>query len=154
VFDASGATLADILTEVTAFRNFLGTNNGVGGTFGNGRREINWDAVPDAFSAPNLLPANFFNKQLAARGRIFHSRNRVSGERQQYQPNKHSQTWEYLFCLRRKVWVKIPPQKTYDASYLSITAPDSSKTNDRWCFPAHSISIDTTLCITRTIFAN
>src|SRR5206468_11860563 len=62
VFEASGATPADILTEVNAFRDFLGNNNGIGGTFfGIGRREINWDGVPDAFSAPNLLPANFFN---------------------------------------------------------------------------------------------
>src|SRR6266513_571657 len=62
VFEASGATPADILTEVTAFRDFLGNNNGIGGTFfGIGRREINWDGGPDAFSAPNLLPANFFN---------------------------------------------------------------------------------------------
>jgi hypothetical protein len=61
VFEASGATPADIQTAVDAFRNFLGPNNGVGGTFPTGRREINWDGVPDAFSAPNLLPANFFN---------------------------------------------------------------------------------------------
>ena len=39
VFKASGANPADILAEVNAFRNFLGTNNGVGGTFGTGRRE-------------------------------------------------------------------------------------------------------------------
>src|SRR5438034_3961994 len=70
VFEASGATPADILTEVNAFRNFLGTNNGIGGTFATGRREINWDGVPDAFSAPHLLPANFFNKN-SPRGIVF-----------------------------------------------------------------------------------
>ena len=72
VFEASGATPADILTEVTAFRNFgdFGTNNGVGGTFPTGRREINWDGVPDARSAPNLLPANFFNST-SPRGVVF-----------------------------------------------------------------------------------
>src|SRR5437660_4742935 len=70
VFEASGANPADILAEVNAFRNFLGTNNGVGGTFGNGRREINWDGVPDQFSAPNLLPANFFNSN-SPRGAVF-----------------------------------------------------------------------------------
>jgi hypothetical protein len=48
VFEASGATPADIQTAVDAFRNFLGTNNGVGGTFPTGRREINWDGVPAA----------------------------------------------------------------------------------------------------------
>ena len=70
VFEASGVTPADILTEVTAFRDFLGDNNGVGGTFDTGRREINWDGVPDAFSAPNLLPANFF-KSNSPRGALF-----------------------------------------------------------------------------------
>src|SRR5215475_1073775 len=70
VFEASGATPADIQTAVDGFRNFLGPNNGVGGTFPTGRREINWDGVPDAFSAPNLLPANFFNKN-SPRGIVF-----------------------------------------------------------------------------------
>ncbi len=54
VFEASGATPADIQTAVDAFRNFLGPNNGVGGTFPDRRREINWDGVPDAFSATRL----------------------------------------------------------------------------------------------------
>src|SRR5438093_10126460 len=70
VFEASGATPADIQTAVDAFRNFLGDNNGVGGTFPHGRREINWDGVPDARSAPNLLPANFFNSN-SPRGAVF-----------------------------------------------------------------------------------
>src|SRR5213080_5567720 len=70
VFEASGATPADIQTAVDAFRNFLGNNNGIGGTFATGRREINWDGVPDPFSAPNLLPANFFNKN-SPRGIVF-----------------------------------------------------------------------------------
>ena len=33
VFEASGATPADIQTAVDAFRDFLGPNNGIGGTF-------------------------------------------------------------------------------------------------------------------------
>jgi hypothetical protein len=72
VFEASGATPNDIQATVDAFRNFgdFGTNNGVGGTFPHGRREINWDAVPDARSAPNLLPANFFNSN-SPRGVVF-----------------------------------------------------------------------------------
>jgi len=70
VFEASGVTPNDILNTVTAFRNFLGDNNGIGGTFPTGRREINWDGVPDAFSAPNLMPANFFNSN-SPRGALF-----------------------------------------------------------------------------------
>lgn len=72
VFEVSGATPADIQTAVDAFRNFgdFGTNNKVGGTFPHGRREINWDGVPDAFSAPSLLPANFFNSN-SPRGVVF-----------------------------------------------------------------------------------
>jgi hypothetical protein len=34
------------------------------------RREINWDGVPDSFSAPNNLPANFFNVN-SPRGVVF-----------------------------------------------------------------------------------
>lgn len=70
VFEASGASPSDILAEVTAFRTFLGTNNGVGGSFGTGRREINWDAVPDAVADPNFLPPNFFNAN-SPRGVVF-----------------------------------------------------------------------------------
>jgi hypothetical protein len=71
VFEASGATPADIQTAVTAFRNFLGGPNNIAGPPSTtGHREINWDAVPDAFSAPHLLPANFFNKN-SPRGIVF-----------------------------------------------------------------------------------
>jgi hypothetical protein len=71
VFEASGATPAAILTQVNAFRNFLGNPNNIAGPpSATGHREINWDAVPDAFSAPNLLPANFFNKN-SPRGIVF-----------------------------------------------------------------------------------
>jgi hypothetical protein len=70
VFSATGKTPADIKTSVDAFRNFLGTNNLVGGTFPNGRREINWDGVPDAVAAPNNMPANFFNAN-SPRGAVF-----------------------------------------------------------------------------------
>jgi hypothetical protein len=70
VFEVTGAIPDDIQATVDAFRAFLGTNNGVGGSFPDGRREINWDAVPDSFAAPNLLPADFFNVN-SPRGVVF-----------------------------------------------------------------------------------
>ena len=74
VFEAAGADPADIQTAVDDFRHFLGDDNGVGGSFPGaqppGRREINWDGVPDRFAAPNNLPANFFNAN-SPRGVVF-----------------------------------------------------------------------------------
>ena len=71
VFEASGASANNILNTVNAFRNFLGNPNNIAAPpSATGHREINWDGVPDAFSAPNLLPANFFNKN-SPRGIVF-----------------------------------------------------------------------------------
>jgi hypothetical protein len=71
VFESSGAEPLDIQASVDAFRAFLGPlNPNVAGSFPSGRREINWDGVPDAFSAPNSLPANFFNAN-SPRGAVF-----------------------------------------------------------------------------------
>lgn len=62
VFSAAGANAAAILGDVNLFRNALGAlNPNVVGSFGSGRREINWDGVPAMFAAPNSFPANFFN---------------------------------------------------------------------------------------------
>ncbi len=70
-FSASGSSPAGIQATVDAYRVDLGTlNPNVAGSFGSGRREINWDGVPDAFSAPNLFPANFFNVN-SPRGVVF-----------------------------------------------------------------------------------
>src|SRR5881275_2848402 len=70
-FSSSGANPAAIQTTVDAFRTQLGTlNANVAGSFSSGRREINWDGVPDALSAPNNLPANFFNVN-SPRGVVF-----------------------------------------------------------------------------------
>src|SRR5262245_41254973 len=74
VFEASGATPDDIRATVEDYRTLLGTlNPNVPGSFASGRREINWDAVPDAFAAPNNLPANFFNAN-SPRGVVFFTR--------------------------------------------------------------------------------
>lgn len=70
-FSATGANGASIQSTVDAFRLALGPlNSNVAGSAGSGRREINWDGVPDALSDPNLLPANFFNVN-SPRGVVF-----------------------------------------------------------------------------------
>ncbi|HWS28152.1 MAG TPA: hypothetical protein VN259_16445 [Xanthomonadales bacterium] len=75
----SGANPAAIQATVDLFRADLGgANNGVGGSFGSGRREINWDGVPDASAAPNFLPADFFNVT-SARGAIFNTLRESTG---------------------------------------------------------------------------
>ena len=64
IITSSGASAADIQDAVNGFRTSIalgGGNNGVGGFFTNGFRNINWDGVPDTFSEPNFLPGNFFN---------------------------------------------------------------------------------------------
>jgi hypothetical protein len=70
VFEATGQFPQDIQREVDEFRKYLGNDNGVGGSFDDGRREINWDAVPDDFAAPDLFPPNFFNLN-SPRGVVF-----------------------------------------------------------------------------------
>jgi hypothetical protein len=70
-FSSSGANASDIQATVDSFRTALGAlNPNVVGSLGTGRREINWDGVPDALSAPNNLPANFFNVN-SPRGVVF-----------------------------------------------------------------------------------
>ncbi|MGL4423002.1 MAG: hypothetical protein ACRCZF_20230, partial [Gemmataceae bacterium] len=71
VFEAAGANAAAIQTTVDDFRTSLGTlNANTAGSVGSGRREINWDGVPDTKSAPNALPFDFFNTT-SPRGAVF-----------------------------------------------------------------------------------
>jgi hypothetical protein len=64
------AGAGNISPTVERYRGLLGADNGNGPTrHVTGRREINWDAVPDAFAAPNALPPDFFNAPDAPRAR-------------------------------------------------------------------------------------
>lgn len=66
-----GSDPASIQATVDQFRADLGDlNPNVAGSFAGGRREINWDGVPDAFAAPNNLPPDFFNVN-SPRGVVF-----------------------------------------------------------------------------------
>ncbi len=72
VRSGTGANAAALTSVRDQFRTDLGggTTAGANGSFGGIRREINWDGVPAAFSAPNNLPANFFNAN-SPRGAVF-----------------------------------------------------------------------------------
>lgn len=64
----SGA--GDITAVVNQYRALLGPDNGGDpGSKATGRREINWDKIPDELAAPNLLPGDFFNAPKAPRAR-------------------------------------------------------------------------------------
>jgi hypothetical protein len=67
VTQATGANAAAIQGAVDAYRNSLGANNGVNTAAATGRREINWDGVPDDRSAPSFMPEG----QFRARGALF-----------------------------------------------------------------------------------
>jgi hypothetical protein len=60
----------DIGPTVRRFRALLGPDNGgAPGGKANGRRELNWDGVPDGFASPNAFPSAFFNARTAPRAR-------------------------------------------------------------------------------------
>ncbi|HYG75974.1 MAG TPA: hypothetical protein VEK08_13300 [Planctomycetota bacterium] len=60
-FTAAGADPVSITGKVDEFRTALGgVNNGTGPGTTSGRREINWDAVPDDRASPSIFPDDFF----------------------------------------------------------------------------------------------
>lgn len=59
----------DIQTAMDEFRELLGPNNGnASGSQPTGRREINWDALPDSVCVPNGYIGEFFNQSPQTRG--------------------------------------------------------------------------------------
>ncbi len=77
VFQAAGPNAPSIRGTVDAFRGALGTlNANEPGSRGGGRREIDWDGVPDELADPNPFPRDFFNANLSgrARGVVFSTR--------------------------------------------------------------------------------
>jgi hypothetical protein len=55
---------------IARYQALLGPDNGGGpGSHATGRREINWDAVPDELAAPNAYPSDFFHAPDAPRAR-------------------------------------------------------------------------------------
>lgn len=71
-FEAAGLTTTDVTTARNEFRVAVGGGDvaGANGSFGGVRREINWDAVPNARSDAAFLPNNFFNVN-SPRGAVF-----------------------------------------------------------------------------------
>lgn len=82
-FKAFGADATGIQGTVDAYRTAMGALNPNQAGIQNpaGRREINWDGVPDQFASPNDLPTNFFNAN-SPRGAVFSGANsfRVSAD--------------------------------------------------------------------------
>ncbi len=63
VRQASGAGPAAIQTAVDQFRADLGADNDSFGPAEDGRREINWDGVPDSQADPHNLPPGFYGSR-------------------------------------------------------------------------------------------
>ena len=70
IINASGTDASAIQNSVDNFRNLLGNlNTNTPENFDGGRRQINWDAAPDAVSDPNAFPGDFFNFNASPRAR-------------------------------------------------------------------------------------
>lgn len=72
--EGAAANAAGLAPTVNAYRALLGgADNGSRPSQASGRREINWDGVPDNLAAPHLMPRDLFNTTVP-RGAVFRSR--------------------------------------------------------------------------------
>ena len=71
IFAFTSEDAAGLTPGVDEFRDALGVFNAPAPVNGDpsGRRQIDWDAAPDAISDPNLFPGDFFNFNAAPRAR-------------------------------------------------------------------------------------
>lgn len=70
IFSGASQDAAGLTPVLDSYRANLGAlNPNQPGTFFTGRREINWDGVPDGSSAPNLFAGDFFNGANPGRAR-------------------------------------------------------------------------------------
>ena len=70
LFSVAGGNPAAIQGNVDAFRTSLGAlNQNLPGSVGDGRREINWETIPDTSAAPGEFAPNYFNA-ISPRGAI------------------------------------------------------------------------------------
>ncbi|MEO1089127.1 MAG: VPLPA-CTERM sorting domain-containing protein [Pseudomonadota bacterium] len=82
VFSGSAGTPGALAGTVDAYRDALGALNAPEPVNNpDGRRQIDWDAAPDAISDPNAFPGDFFNGDAAprARGIEFQETNGTTG---------------------------------------------------------------------------
>ena len=80
---AAGTSPAAIQSAFDQFRADLGgPNNGIGGSFTNGHREVTWEGTHlDNVDEPNAFPYDFYNTN-SPRGLIFHSIANIGGNHQ------------------------------------------------------------------------
>lgn len=137
--DAAGRKPSDIQAAVDQFRSHLGPNNGIGGSFASGRREINWDGVPEGLSEPNSLPPDFFNFR-SQRGAMFSTAAQPDPDNPFLQPVAVSSSLGSSVPLR---FGNINPQYTDEFESFSeprlFTAPGSNVLEITFFIPGTTI---------------
>ena len=139
VADSAGANPAAIQASVDGFRAQLGANNGIGNSFTSGRREINWDGVPDGSAEPHFLSPDFFNFP-SKRGAMFTTAAQPDPDNPFLQPVAVSSTAASGTAVR---FGNINPQYTTEFQAFSpqrlFTGPGSNVLEVSFFIPGTSI---------------